>query len=258
MFLSIDAGNSNIVFGLYDEQSGDWVMELRVDTKKSPTAFEIERKIGLYFLENGMKPTIVSAIGFSSVVPELNSVIFQFCRRFFDLEPYSINGESYRKLLVSTQKPDEIGSDLMANITAAYYKYRQACIVVDFGTALTFTVADESGSVIGVNIVPGIKTAIYSLFANTAKLPQVTMEMPSSSLGKDTVHSIQAGIFYGYTGLVRGMLQAIREETQKDFKIIATGGMASLMTQLKDNFDAVDRNLTLEGIRMITKINMVK
>lgn len=258
MFLSIDAGNSNIVFGLYDEQCHDWVMEIRVETKKSLTAFEIERKVGLYFLEKGIVASDISGIGFSTVVPELSPEIIRFCRRYFDREPYRLRADSYTRLLVSTDKPNEIGSDLMANMAAAYYKYRGACIVVDFGTALTFTVADKNGHIIGVNIVPGIKTALHSLFANTAKLPKVNLEMPASVLGKDTVHSIQAGIFYGYTGLVRGMLSAIREETRTDFKITATGGLSTLMTHLAPGFDAMDKNLTLEGIRLITVSNVDK
>jgi type III pantothenate kinase len=122
--------------------------------------------------------------------------------------------------------------------------------VVDFGTALTFSTVDDAGKVIGINIVPGIKTAINSLFSRTAKLPKVQLEMPASILGKTTVHSIQAGIFYGYTALVKGMLAS-----NCSYKIAATGGLSAVMDHLNDQFDLVDIHLTLKGIHQITSLN---
>ncbi|MEX0883252.1 MAG: type III pantothenate kinase [Cyclobacteriaceae bacterium] len=255
MFLSIDAGNSNVVFGFFDDQLKEWIKILRIDTKKSFNLLALEKTLGLFYLENEMSSHEVHQIGFSTVVPELERTIFQLCQNFFDQDPYVINGRSYQKLSIHTQNPYEIGSDLMANMAAAYQKYQQACIIVDFGTALTFSTLDKSGIVISVNIVPGIKTALHSLFSNTAKLPKVKMEMPPSVLGKNTVESIQTGIFYGYSGLVKGVLQAIKEETKTEYKVIATGGMSTLLSHLKDSFNLIDEKLTLEGIKLITTIN---
>lgn len=257
MFLSIDAGNSNIVFGLFDNASSPWSHELRVETSKAISPFELQRELQLFLLENDLTPAAVNHIGFSSVVPELERPVVDFCRSFLGKEPYIINGKSYEKLRVSTSRPNEIGSDLMANVTAAYALFQESCIIVDFGTALTFSVVDDQGYVEGVNIVPGLKTAIKSLFLNTAKLPEVRLELPASAIGKNTEHAIQAGVLYGYVGLVRGMLQRIGEETGRKYKVIATGGLSEILPPLKDSFDQVDKKLTLKGIKLITEANLV-
>jgi type III pantothenate kinase len=259
MFLSIDAGNSNIVFGLYDTEKKQWEYEYRVETRFNLLESELEGAMHLYFLENNLHKTQIIKIGISSVVPEINGLLVQFCKLYIGLDPYLINGKSYKHLQVSTSKPNEIGSDLMANAVAAYNLLHCACIIVDFGTALTFTVIDENGKMKGVNIVPGIKTAIKSLNTNTSKLPEVSLEWPASAIGKDTVHSIQAGILYGYSGLVKGMIESIKEELpSENFMIVATGGLSSILVNLKDTFDILDRNLTLEGIRLITESNFQK
>ncbi|MBS9523319.1 type III pantothenate kinase [Litoribacter alkaliphilus] len=256
MFLAIDIGNSNIVFGLYDQENRKWKAELRVETRPGLLVSSLQEKVHLYFLEKDYHVSDIEEIGVSSVVPELNVTIIEFCKSFLGREPYIIAGKSYDNLKVSVARPDEIGTDLMANVTAAYVKYNQATIIVDFGTALTFTIVSASGEVMGVNIVPGIKTAIKSLFNNTAKLPEVDLEWPESVIGKGTVHSIQAGILHGYTGLVKGMLADIQNElADMDFKIVATGGLSSILVKLESEFDEVDRNLTLEGIRLITMGN---
>jgi len=256
MFLSIDAGNSNIVFGFFDPSIGEWRHEFRVETARAITAYELSQKLGLLFLENNLRPNEVARIGISSVVPEINPVLEEFCHKFFGVKAYLINGKSYEKLKVSTDRPNEIGSDLMSNITAAYALYQKSCIIVDFGTALTFSVVDDRGYVVGVNIVPGLKTAIKALFLNTSKLPEVKLELPESAIGKNTVHAIQAGVLYGYTGLVKGMLATIKAELGHDCKVIATGGLSQILTPLEGVFDQVDRNLTVNGIKLITEANL--
>lgn len=256
MFLSIDAGNSNIVFGFFDRTISKWSHELRVETKRNLIPLELVKIVKLFFLEQNLDPERIKQIGLSSVVPEVSKTLVDFCNIFFRIPPYTIQGESYHALKVSTARPDEIGTDLMANITASYERYRSSCIIVDFGTALTFSVVDDAGAVIGVSIVPGLKTAVKSLFAHTSKLPEVELRMPDSAIGKDTVHAIQAGILYGYTGLVEGMLHSIKKELGKDCKVMATGGLAEILTPLKNSFDCVDRNLTLDGIKLITEANV--
>ena len=256
MFLSIDAGNSNIVFGFFDPSLGKWRHEFRFETAPGITFYELSQKLNLFFLENNLWPAEVSQIGLSSVVPEINSILEEFCSKFFGSKPYLIKGGSYENLNVSTDRPNEIGSDLMANITAAYDLFKESCIVVDFGTALTFSVVDDGGYVVGVNIVPGLKTAIKALFLNTSKLPEVKLKLPESAIGKNTVHAIQAGVLYGYTGLVKGMLETIKEELGRDCKVIATGGLSQILTPLEGTFDQVDKNLTLTGIKLITEANL--
>jgi type III pantothenate kinase len=258
MFLSIDAGNSNIVFGFYQQADDSWEEELRIPTKKGMKVYDLEKKLALFFLEKNWTADKIDQIGLSTVVPDLLPVLTRLCLGFFRKTPYIINEDSYGLLPVKAMNPTEIGTDLMANITAAYLRYNSACIIVDFGTALTFSVVDQSGMVTGVNIFPGIKTAINSLFTNTAKLPKVELKMPESALGKDTIHAIQAGIFYGYSGLVKGMIEAIEQETNCNYQVILTGGMSSLMNNLGERFKTVDGNLTLKGIYQITSFNLDK
>lgn len=226
-----------------------------MDTKTSLSEMELDQRFGLYLLENNLKTEAIGQVGISSVVPELNRTLENFSRNFLRRDAYLISGRSYSRLPVRTEKPDEIGSDLMCNVMAAYSRYQSACVVVDFGTALTFTVVNGSGDVLGVNIVPGIKTAVKSLFANTAKLPEVRLEVPSSVIGKDTIHSIQAGIIHGYVGLVNGMLDAIFDELGTVSPVIGTGGLSHLLPKLEHRFDHIDRHLTVEGIRLITEVN---
>lgn len=255
MFLAIDAGNSNVVFALYDAKSRIWTNQFRLETKAPRLIAQLSKKVPLYFLEHGITVGQIEKIGFSSVVPEITPIIEQFCEGFFGKLPYQIQGKSYAKLPVRTHRPNEIGTDLMCNVMAAYARYQKPVIVVDFGTALTFTAVDSSGEVLGVNIVPGLQTAIKSLFMNTSKLPEVELKLPESALGKNTIHAIQAGVLYGYTGLIKGMLEAIQLETGLKFTVIATGGLSSILTTLEGTFDAVDRNLTLDGLRLITEAN---
>ncbi|WP_209331370.1 type III pantothenate kinase [Lunatimonas salinarum] len=258
MFLSIDAGNSNIVISFYDATSQLWTREFRMDTKASLTELELDQRFGLYLLENDLQAESIAQVGISSVVPEINRTLDGFSRNFLRRDAYLISGRSYDRLPVRTEKPDEIGADLMCNVMAAYTRYRSACVVVDFGTALTFTVVGDQGEVQGVSIVPGIKTAVKSLFNNTAKLPEVKLDVPKSAIGKDTIHSIQAGVIYGYVGLVNGMLDAIFEELGTAIPVIATGGLSHLLPKLEHRFDHIDRHLTVEGIRLITEANVPK
>lgn len=255
MFLAIDAGNSNVVFALFDEGENRWKNQFRLETKKSMLVVQLSKKVPLYFLEHGIGPQDISKIGFSSVVPEINPIIIDFCKSFLGKAPYLISSKSYAKLHVKTKRPEEIGTDLMCNVVGAFKRFQKPVIIVDFGTALTFTVVDETGMVIGVNIVPGLKTAINSLSSNTAKLPEVELKLPKSAIGKNTTHAIQAGILYGYSSLVKGMLDIIKEEVDLDFKVIATGGLSSILTPLEKVFTEVDRNLTMEGLRLITLAN---
>jgi len=255
MFLAIDAGNSNVVFALYDSKGGKWTNQFRLETKAPQLISQLSKKVPLYFLEHGITADQIDAIGFSSVVPEINEILEQFCEGFFGKLPYRIQATSYANLPVRTHRPNEMGTDLMCNVMAAYTRVSGPVIVVDFGTALTFTTVGQEGEVLGVSIVPGLQTAIKSLFMNTSKLPEVELKLPESVLGKNTIHAIQAGVLHGYTGLIKGMLEAIRLETGLNFTVIATGGLSSILTNLEGVFDTVDRNLTLDGLRLITEAN---
>ena len=154
-------------------------------------------------------------------------------------------------LKVDIDDPTEIGNDLYSNAIAAYTKYKANCVIVDFGTALTFTVVSKDAEIAGVAIAPGLKTATKALFANTAQLPSVPLQMPHSVLGKNSIHAIQAGIMFGYEGLVRSMIQRIRSEMGGECIAIATGGLSSILTSLKDDFTEINIDLTIQGLKIV-------
>ncbi len=254
MFLSIDVGNTNIVLGWFNKAQ-EWQSILRLPTHPKRGSAEYEKDVRLFLLENGLHIRDVRTIGISSVVPELNDGLEQFVLHLFQKEPVFIKPSLFEKLKVQTKNPFEIGSDLISNAMAAYTKYGQACIVVDFGTALTFTLINKDGLIEGVNIAPGLKTALTMLSGNTAQLPNVSLVVPSSALGKNTSHAIQAGVVHGFIGMVKENLHAIQQEVPGNYKIIATGGLSGILPALNKYFDAVDKNLTLEGIRLVVEQN---
>jgi len=172
----------------------------------------------------------------------------------FGFEPIVVGPGVYPLLPLDILRPHEIGADLVANAMAAYTRYQRNCVVVDFGTALTFTTVSHDGKILGVAIAPGLKTAIRSLFANTAQLPEVPIEVPASALGTSTTHAIQAGIVLGYEGLVRSLLNRIRTELNGDCLAVATGGLSNRIPSLRNDFVDIVPSLTLDGVRLIGDI----
>lgn len=249
MLLAIDAGNTNIVFGIHD--GTEWTHEWRFNTLPVKNQIDYEMFLRLNFLEANLRLRDVSGVIISSVVPQLNTILAEFWSAIIDAEHIFVGPKFYEQLPVQTANPHEIGTDLIANATAAHLMYKSDVVVVDFGTALTFTVVEASGKIQGVNIAPGLKTAIAALVGNTAQLPEVPLELPESAIGKDTIHAIQSGVLWGYVSMVEGMLDRIQAEMGKDMKVVATGGLSSILHPLHDRFDEVSPKLTLEGLRLI-------
>lgn len=252
MLLAIDAGNTNIVFGVHKD--GEWIHEWRFNTLPVKDKVEYEMFLRLNFLEANLKLEDVDGIVISSVVPQLNDILSDFSRPLINKEPLFIGPKIYDKLPVRTKRPYQIGTDLVSNAVAGYSLYKEDIIIVDFGTALTFTIVGEDGLIQGVNIAPGLRTAIKALVGNTAQLPEVPLELPESVLGADTIHAIQAGVLWGYVSMVEGMLDKIHAELGKKTKVVATGGLSSVLHPLHKRFDEVKRHLTLDGLRLIHEI----
>ncbi|MDX2305352.1 MAG: type III pantothenate kinase [Microscillaceae bacterium] len=252
MLLAVDIGNSNIVLGI--DYQKKWHHIWRIETSLSKGKKDYAMAISDLFLEHNFKPNVIRQIVLSSVVPPLTEAIEQVLTELFEQKPLLIGPAVYSKLSMAIDRPHEIGSDLVANAVAAYHKFRQASIVVDFGTALTFTVVSDTGQILGVSIAPGLKTAMYSLFANTAQLPEVPLELPPSVIGKNTVTALQSGVLWGYVGLVEYMLKQIKSELKDDCKVVATGGLAKIIPALAQHFDEIDQSLTLNGLRIISEI----
>ncbi len=249
MLLAIDIGNTDIVFALDQDDCWQYVWREKSDADQLSGAYALMLKN--YFLENDISIEDVDRSILSSVVPTLIPTIVAMIEMVFDHSPVVTGPSIYSKLAINTMNPTEIGTDLMANAAAAYNVYQDYCLIVDFGTALTFTTIDDGGSIMGVAIAPGIRTAMKSLSWNTAQLPEIELELPSSVLGKHTTHAMQAGILFGYIGLVEKMIDTIHEEIGRKCQVIATGGLSHVLTPLHTKFDKINRNLTLDGLKVM-------
>lgn len=250
MLLAIDIGNSDVVLGLAGEEGWRHTWRLRTLPAEPPLAYEM--KIRQYFLEAGVSLSGVSRSVLSSVVPSLTDKLVEVVTKLFGRPPVVVGPDVYPLLEVRIDRPHEIGADLVANAVAAHSKYRANCIVVDFGTALTFTTVTGQGHLLGVAIAPGLLTAIKALSQNTAKLPDVPLEMPLSAIGKNTIHAMQAGVLLGYVGLVESLIAHIRAELgDPGCLAVATGGLSSIITPLGSVFHAIEPTLTLDGLRLI-------
>lgn len=256
MLLAFDIGNSDITVGLWKDN--EWKYVWRISSRPDLPELFYGIKIRDYFFESRTEVTDVRTIVLSSVVPAMTEKIKSVSRTLFEKEPIVLGPKVYESLPMNILNPFEIGSDLVANAAGAYYKFKQTCIVVDFGTALTFTTVSGEGKILGVSIAPGLKTAIKSLSQNTAKLFDVPLEMPASSLGKNTVTAIQSGILFGYEGVVKNVVTRIREELKTECPVIATGGLSAVITSLTSFFHAIEPNLTLDGLRIIGELVNVK
>ena len=253
MLLAIDIGNSDITLGL--SNANEWRAIWRIPSVADLPQMFYSHKILDNFFESGIKREEVDCIVVSSVVPALTDKIVHAVGSLFQCDPIVMSAEVYSKLPIGVMNPYEIGSDLVSNSLAAFTLFKRSCVVVDFGTALTFTTLSGKGEILGVSIAPGLKTAIKSLSQNTARLFDVPLEMPSSVLGRGTVHAIQAGVLVGYEGMVKYMLDRIKTElNDPTLSSVATGGLSSIIPTLKEVFTHVEPNLTLNGLKIVGDI----
>jgi type III pantothenate kinase len=254
MLLAIDIGNSNIVFGIYKD--GKWTSIWRTLTFAQKNSLDYEVILRNYFLESDLDIDEIGKVVLSSVVPSLTGVLRATVLHFCGKDAIILGAETYPALKIGINNPYEIGADLVANAVAAVHRFPDAhCIVVDFGTALTFTTISKHREILGVAIAPGLQTAIRSLAQNTAKLPEVPLEMPASAIGKNTIHAIQAGVLMGYVGLVSFMIEQIEGELGEKCKVVATGGLSSILQPLQAYFDQIDVLLTLDGLRIVGELS---
>ncbi|WP_372774838.1 type III pantothenate kinase [Mangrovibacterium sp.] len=252
MLLAIDIGNTNIVFGV--NEKGFWQKIWRIQTDPLKTADEYEVIFRSLFTSNKVCKNQIDKVILSSVVPSLNREFEDMIQHFLNLSAHLLRPEIFELLPLHVLNPYEIGSDLVANAMAAFTCYKRCCMIIDFGTALTFTTVSSDGTILGVAIAPGLRTAIQALAGNTAQLPDVQPVRPPSVLGTNTVHAIQSGIVIGYTGLVERIINKTEEELNQTLTVVATGGLASTFAHEFSRVDRVDENLTLEGLRLIGEL----
>ncbi|HSV55526.1 MAG TPA: type III pantothenate kinase [Magnetospirillaceae bacterium] len=249
MLMAIDIGNTNIVGGVYD---GTLLREtLRIRTVSRKTEDEYVTVFRAILFEKGVDPATVDRVIVSSVVPALTGAIAAMSFRLFRSEPVVLGPSHYSRLPIRVIAQDEIGTDLVADAVAAYDKVRGACIVVDFGTALTFTCVSCAGEILGVAIAPGLGTAVGALSRDTAQLPNVPLTPPPSVLGLNTVQAIQSGVVLGYTGLVEHIVREMRREAGGSAQVLATGGLCRVVAQITKVFDYIEPDLTLDGLAII-------
>jgi type III pantothenate kinase len=243
MLLTIDIGNSTTKLGVFDHEK--LIARLSIPTKP----FQTDDDINASIQEKLNYP--FDAVIISSVVPETNDFFKDFCAKRFQLTPVFVDNNLDFGLKILYNPPENLGIDRAVAAFAAREKYGAPIVVCDFGTATTIDFVNASGEFAGGIITPGISTLADSLFQKTSKLPKVEIQKPASVFGNSTVGSIQAGIYFGYVGLVKGILQKMLEESGENPKVVATGGFASIIAESVEEIEIVDENLMLEGLRRI-------
>ena len=251
MLLVIDVGNTNTVIGVYDGRR--LVQDWRIRTERRTTEDEFNILATNLFSESNINSMDIDKTIISCVVPPMVTILDSFCRKYLGHMPNWIDAMSTPNLSIRYKNPSEIGADRIVNAVAAFNKYRTSLIVIDFGTATTFDSISEKGEYLGGAISPGIMIASEALFMKASKLPRVEIFVPPESvIGKDTASSIKAGIIFGYAGLVDGMVRRMKIEMDTNPRVIATGGLAELMSQVSETIEVVEPALTLEGLRIIS------
>jgi type III pantothenate kinase len=253
MLLCIDIGNTNITFGLYEgERLGPrW----RIRTIHEKMADEYGILLDQLFRQRGYRPDQATATAIASVVPPLTPVFEQVCRECLGHAPLVLDVGVKTGVRIRYESPWEVGADRVANAAAVQALYSVPACVVDFGTATIFDAMSAEGDYLGGAIAPGIGIAAQNLFERTAKLPWVELTRPPSVIGRNTVHSMQSGLLFGYVALVEGMVARFKAELGPQTRVIATGGLAEVIAHETDVIDVVDLWLTLHGLRIIYELN---
>lgn len=257
MIIVIDIGNTNVKYGVYDGET--LKASFRVTSARKKTADEYGTILLNLLESSGIGAEDITGGILSSVIPALNYTMLHACESFLHVKPLVVGPGIRTGLNVRVDNSREVGADRMVNSVAAYRKYGGPCIVIDFGTATSFNVITEDGAFIGGAIAPGIKGSLASLVSGTAQLPDVELEFPGKTVCTDTVTNMQAGLLYGFTGLVEYIVAKMKSEIARpDAKVVATGGLGEFIAKEAKCIDVVDRKLTLEGLRMIYELNAKK
>jgi len=250
MMLAVDIGNTNIVLGVY--RGRELLHHFRLSTARQSTVDEYGVLIHNLFHMSGLSFEDIEGVIISSVVPPLVQVIVDMCVQYIGKDPLLVGPGIKTGLNLRYENPREVGADRIVNAVAAIEQYKCPLVVVDFGTATTFDCIDAGANYLGGAIVPGLGISTEALYQRASKLPRIELEVPKKVIGRNTVHAMQAGIIFGYAGQVEGIVRRIKVEMNApQLKVIATGGLASLISGETDCIHEVNPMLTLEGLRII-------
>lgn len=253
MLLVIDVGNTNMVLGVYKDT--ELLDHWRISTDRQRTTDEYGVLIRELFYLNDLRADDINAIIISSVVPPVVPTLERMCQRYFGLSPLLIGPGVKTGMDIRYDNPREVGADRIVNAVAAYEKYGGPVIIVDFGTATTFCAVDAKGVYLGGSICPGIGISTEALVQRTAKLPRIELKRTDSVICRNTIESMQAGVFYGFVGQVEGIVSRMRRELGMSARVVATGGLAVVIAPATKAIDVVEPMLTLEGLRIIYERN---
>ncbi|MEG1285024.1 MAG: type III pantothenate kinase [Romboutsia sp.] len=250
MLLVFDVGNTNMVLGIYENK--ELLKYWRINTDKEKTSDEYGVLINNLFQYENIDMSSIDDVIISSVVPNVMHSLENFCIKYCNKQPMIVGPGIKTGLNIKYDNPKQVGADRIVNAVAGIEKYGYPLILVDFGTATTFCAISAKGEYLGGTIAPGIKISSEALFQRASKLPRVELIKPGTTICKSTVSAMQSGIIYGYVGLVDKIIDMMKKElNNEDIKVIATGGLATLIESETKSIDCVDKFLTLEGLRVI-------
>jgi len=253
MLFCVDLGNTNITLGLYDGDTlrGHW--RIRTDHHKMPDEYGI--LIVSLLRHTGFTLEGVNGVCMCSVVPPLTGILDEACRTYLGHAPLIVDANVNTGVKIGYDNPREVGADRIVDAVAVYRLYGAPACVVDFGTATTFDAISRTGEYLGGAIAPGIGIAAEALFSRTAKLPRIDLVRPPGPIGRNTVHSMQSGLIFGYVGLVEGMVARFRKELGDDMRVIGTGGLVEIIARETNVIQMIDPWLTLHGLRILWEMN---
>ncbi len=256
MLLAIDVGNTNIVAALYD--GDNFIRSWRIATDINKASDEYGILLCQLLSSENTEPAQIDDVMIASVVPTVMHSLTNAVKRYLGCSPMIVGPGIKTGMNIKMDNPRELGADRIVNAVAAINKYKPPLIIVDFGTATTFCSIDRSGCYVGGVITAGMKISMDALFERTAKLPKVEIVKPPSLIGKNTVNSIQSGALYGHAGMTDSIVRRIKKEIGEDASVVATGGLAKMISRESEEIDIVDSMLTVDGLKILYDKNKEK
>jgi type III pantothenate kinase len=255
--LVVDVGNTNSVFGLFRGTEEEPVFHKRTVTRRDRTSDELGLFLKGFLSQEKYDDISISHAVYSSVVPSFNPIVERMLLDWFGVHPLKVTNEIKLPFQITYPRPFEIGADRLVNAAYCAIHYpKKKSIIIDLGTATTFCVLNEKPEYVGGVIAPGLKISMDALTRNTAQLPPIVFEAPGSVLGSSTIQSLQAGFFYGWVGLISGIISQIKKELGDDYMVVGTGGLVSTIHSAHPGiFDMIDPNLTLKGLKTLSELN---